>query len=52
MIKPLSRIQKVIAYGSLGMVLLCTLLGVFTIYVLATHEPSENGRKQTEAAAS
>lgn len=33
MMKPLSRTQKLIAYGSLVAVLICTLFGLFVIWV-------------------
>lgn len=36
MIKPLTPIQKVIAYSSLAMVFVATLFGLFTIYVMLT----------------
>lgn len=34
MMQPLTRAQKVIAYGSLALVLLCTALGLFAIWVI------------------
>ena len=36
MMKPLTRWQKVIAYSSLVIVLIWTVLGFFAIYVIVT----------------
>ena len=33
MMKPLTPVQKVIAYSSLAFVILCTLFGLFTIWM-------------------
>lgn len=33
MIKPMTPVQKIIAYSSLVMVFLCTLFGLFTIWL-------------------
>ena len=34
MMQPLTRIQKLIAYTSLALVLMCTALGLFAIWVI------------------
>jgi hypothetical protein len=36
MIKPMSRLQKVVAYGSLVMVLAFTVFGVHAIWLILT----------------
>lgn len=36
MMQPLTRIQKLIAYGSLTLVLICTAFGLFAIWVIVT----------------
>lgn len=37
MMKPLTPWQKVVAYGSLLFVLVCTALGLFTIWIILTN---------------
>lgn len=36
MMLPLTRGQKIIAYGSLVFIVLCTLFGLFTIWLFLT----------------
>lgn len=38
MIKPLNTFQKIIAYSSLVFVLVWTVFGIFTIWVILTNE--------------
>ena len=38
MIKPLNTFQKIIAYSSLLFVFVCTVFGVFSIWVILTNE--------------
>lgn len=37
-IKPLTRLQKIVAYASLVVVLACTVFGIFAIWVIVTRD--------------